>query len=170
MLRKQLRPALLLTLLLCFVAGILFPGIITGVAQSFFSHRTNPANGRVVGSTVIDKEFTQPSYFHPSSSAAGAVSDATARGGTNKGQTDSASGVDPLISPADAHEQVARIAAARRVSVESVQAIVIANTEGRQFGFFGVPRVNVLLLNIALDSAFRRPASAPRAPPRAAKP
>jgi K+-transporting ATPase ATPase C chain len=71
--------------------------------------------------------------------------------------TSSASGLDPDISPANAHLQVARVAAARSASAAAVQLLVDAHTEGRQFHLFGEPRVNVLLLNIALDSAFHRP-------------
>ncbi|MDX2056447.1 MAG: potassium-transporting ATPase subunit KdpC [Gemmatimonadales bacterium] len=70
--------------------------------------------------------------------------------------TRSASGLDPHISPANAALQVARVAGARGVGVDQVREILARHTEGRQFGFFGEPRVNVLLLNIALDSALGR--------------
>lgn len=70
--------------------------------------------------------------------------------------TRSASGLDPHISPANASLQVARVAAARGVGADLVRDVLTRYTEGRQFGFFGEPRVNVLMLNIALDSAFGR--------------
>jgi len=194
MLRKQLRPAIVLTLVLCAITGVVYPGIVTGLAQVLFPRQANGSlvrvNGRVVGSALIGQPFTQEWYFHSRPSAAGSGYDGTASSGTNKGPTDakladtliadavneavatngavkgqvptdmatrSASGLDPHISPANAMLQVARVASARAADSAAVRALVDRHIEGRQFGFFGEPRVNVLLLNIALDSAFARP-------------
>jgi potassium-transporting ATPase KdpC subunit len=67
--------------------------------------------------------------------------------------TTSGSGLDPDITVANARAQASRVAAARRMSLASVLALVASNTTGRQLGFLGEPRVNVLRLNLALDAA-----------------
>jgi K+-transporting ATPase ATPase C chain len=198
MLRKQIRPAVVMTLLLCVITGLAYPAVVTGLAQALFPRQANGSlvtvNGRVVGSALIGQTFTQPWYFHGRPSAAGNGYDAAASSGTNKGPTDlkladtliaqavaaavkddgavkgripsdmvtsSASGLDPHISPANARLQVARVARARGADSDAVRALLEQHVEGRQFGFFGEPRVNVLLLNIAADSAFPRPARVP---------
>ncbi len=182
-----------MTLVLCVVTGLIYPGVVTGLAQIVFPNQANGSlvrvNGRVVGSALIGQTFTQPYYFHSRPSAAGNGYDAAASSGTNKGPTDakladtliaqaidsavandhavqgaipsdmvtsSASGLDPHISPANAYLQVARVARARHADSTAVRALLDRHVEGRQFGFFGEPRVNVLLLNIALDSAFKK--------------
>ncbi len=196
MIGKHLRPAIMLTLLLCVITGLLYPAVVTGIAQLIFPRQANGSivmvNGRAVGSELIGQSFTAPYYFHSRPSAAGAGYDAAASSGTNKGPTDlkladtliagavenvvkedgaekgkipsdmvtaSASGLDPHISPGNADLQVARVARERGTDPEAVRKLVAQHTEGRQFGFLGDPRVNVLLLNIALDSVFPRAAS-----------
>jgi K+-transporting ATPase ATPase C chain len=189
MFRDLLRPAIVITLLLCALTGLAYPGLVTALAQVLFPHQANGSlievGGKVVGSELIGQAFARPEYFHPRPSAAGSGYDASASAGTNKGPTDlkladtliagnvarvieedgarpgaipadlvtaSGSGLDPHISPASARLQVARVGRARGLSPDSVQAMLDRHTEGRQFGILGDPRVNVLLLNLALDS------------------
>jgi K+-transporting ATPase ATPase C chain len=71
----------------------------------------------------------------------------------------SASGIDPHVSPDTARLQASRIAKARGVSVDRVQAVIAEHTEGRELGFLGEPRVNVLAVNLALDRQFGRPSA-----------
>lgn len=197
MLKNLIRPAIVLTLLLCVITGLAYPGVVTGLSQLLFPKQANGSlvsvNGKVVGSALIGQQFTKPYYFHSRPSAAGAGYDGTASSGTNKGPTDakladtliagavaaaiandgavkgaiptdmvtsSASGLDPHISPANAFLQVARVARERHVDTTALRAVVSNHIEGRQFGFFGEPRVNVLLLNIAIDSLMPVTASA----------
>lgn len=194
---RQIRPAVVSTLLLCVLTGLIYPGVVTALAQLLFPHQANGSlverDGRVVGSALIGQPFSRPEYFHPRPSAAGGGYDAIASGGTNKGPTDrkladtliagavaravaedgarrgaipsdmvtaSGSGLDPHISPGSAELQIARVARARGASAEAVRALVARHTEGRQLGLLGEPRVNVLLLNLALDREL--PARSPR--------
>lgn len=189
MLKNQLRPAILLTLLLCLITGAIYPGVVTAIAQVLFPHQANGSlittpGGAVIGSELIGQSFARAEYFHGRPSAAGGGYDHTLSAGTNKGPTDakladtlvaqavdsavnidgavrggvpadlatrSGSGLDPHISPAGAFLQVARVARARGVDSAAVRALVEQHVEGRQLGFFGDPRVNVLLLNLDLD-------------------
>ncbi len=190
MLTSQVRPALVMTLALCVLTGVVYPGAVTGIAQLLFPDQANGSlitrDGTVRGSALIGQGFSAPQYFHSRPSAAGANGyDASASSGSNKGPTDSTllslvtervgmavadgatagqvpadlvtasgSGLDPHISPANAALQVARVAKTRGVPESSIQALVQAHTEARQFGVLGEPRVNVLQLNLAVDSAF----------------
>jgi K+-transporting ATPase ATPase C chain len=193
MLRHQLRPAIVITVLMILITGIIYPGAVTAVAQIVFPRQANgslvTSDGHIVGSALIGQSFSQPYYFHPRPSAAGSGYVGDSSSGTNKGPTDrkladtlvaqaidsavaqdsavkgripgdmvtsSASGLDPDISPENAAIQTLRVARARGVPPDRVQALVESHTAARQAGFFGEPRVNVLALNIALDSTFGR--------------
>jgi K+-transporting ATPase ATPase C chain len=186
MLKHQLRPAIAITIVLMVITGLLYPGLVTGIAQVLFPRQANGSlitvNGQVVGSELIGQQFARAEYFHARPSGTGYNS--AASGGTNKGPTDlkladtliaqavdsavrldravkghvpsdlataSGSGLDPHISPASAFLQVARVARARGADSTAVRALVERHVEGRQLGFLGDPRVNVLLLNLDLD-------------------
>ena len=104
MLRKQLRPAIVLTLLLCVITGLVYPGIVTGLAHVLFPHQADgslitSAKGEAIGSELIGQPFSKPEYFHPRPSAAGNGYDDTLSAGTNLGPT-SAKLADTLIAQA----------------------------------------------------------------------
>ena len=188
---KQILPAFRAALLITVITGLLYPGVVTGLAQVLFHDQANGSivqqNGHVVGSSLIGQNFTKPEYFHPRPSAAGSDGyDATASSGSNLGPTNqklidrikgdedkfhkdnpgfsgpipadllttSASGLDPHISPASAEAQVARVATARGLDAGALSKLVDEHVEGRTAGVLGEPRVNVLMLNLALDQEF----------------
>ncbi len=191
--RSQLRPALVSLALLILVTGVVYPLIVTGVAQVVFPRQANGSlieqAGMVVGSELIGQPFDDPGYFWGRPSATGPFPyNAAASSGSNLGPsndalteavqariaalaaadqaigidnsapvpvdlvTASGSGLDPHISPAAADYQVLRVARSRGLDVEQVRRLVAEHSEGRQLGFLGEPRVNVLKLNLALDA------------------
>src|SRR5271156_1794899 len=190
--KKNLITAVLMTVATTVLLGILYPLLVTGLAQLIFPKQASGQLIRgkdevVVGSRLIGQPFTGPGYFHPRPSAAGAAGyDATASGGSNLGPTNaqlisrvngdvaklqaenpgvpipvdlvttSASGLDPDISPAAAEFQIRRVARERKVSEAEIAVLVHDNSENRQWGFLGEPRVNVLELNLALDARYGR--------------
>lgn len=240
---KELRAGFMMMLVMTVVTGLIYPAVITGIAQAVFPSQANGSlivsDGKVIGSRLIGQNFTRPEYFHPRPSAAGGGYDPTASAGSNLGPTSakfingtlkkddqgndvadflgikarivhycldndvpyessvpldrfkdadgglddakliaafndptapltflprtpipsdavtaSASGLDPHISPANAQTQAARVARTRGVPVTQVQELVAANTAGRSLGFLGEPAVNVLQLNLAIDTRF----------------
>ena len=138
-------------------------------------------DGQVIGSELLAQSFTSDRYFHPRPSAAGNGYDATASGGSTLAQsnaklvqriqgdidklaaqnpgkpvpidmvTTSGSGLDPDITPDNAYYQAPSVAKARGLTEDQVRGLIEQHTQGRELGFLGEPRVNVLDLNLALD-------------------
>ena len=184
---RNIVTAALMTVVTTVLLGIVYPLVVTGIAQAIFPDKANgqliEQNGKVIGSRIIGQGFSSPGYFRSRPSAAGTGYDAANSAGTQLGPTNkklidnvkanveaarkenatasvpvdlvttSASGLDPHLSPAAADFQVGRVARERGISEADVRAIVAAHTEGRQLGFLGEPRVNVLELNLALDAS-----------------
>jgi K+-transporting ATPase ATPase C chain len=202
---KEIMTAIKATLVLALLTGIIFPLVITGIAQLVFPEQSNGSlikneKNVIIGSKLIGQSFNKPQYFHPRPSAAGSGYAGEASGGTNLGPTSaklilgskddpktkdvdesfdgikqlaekyrqennlaadakvpvdavtrSGSGLDPDISNANAILQAPRVAKARNLPQDTVIDFVHRASEGRQLGFLGEPRVNVLMLNLALD-------------------
>lgn len=156
------------------IAGALFPHKAAGSLIL--------KDGQVIGSELLAQSFTSDRYFHPRPSAAGNGYDATSSGGSNLAQsnaklvqriqgdidklaaanpgkpvpidlvTTSGSGLDPDITPDAAFYQASRVAKARGLSEDRVRSLIEKHVTGRQLGFLGEPRVNVLELNLDLDT------------------
>lgn len=169
--------------LLVLVSGI-YPLLVWGIGQLAFRGQANGSlivrDGRAVGSSLIGQSFSGERYFHSRPSAVDY--NASASGGSNLGPTSrklagrigtdvkrlggapvpadavttSGSGLDPHISPANALRQVPRVAKARGLDEARLRTLVGQRVEGRFLGVFGEPRVNVLLLNLALDDMMKR--------------
>ena len=192
---KTMSIAIRMTIVTVVLTGLIYPYVMTGLAQVLFPWRANGSlvtdeKGQVVGSELIAQGFTNSAYFQPRPSAAGGKGyDATSSGGSNLGPTSkklqdrinddlkrlkaenpdaaepvpaelvttSASGLDPHLSPEGMLWQVPRVAKARGVAPDRIKPVVDANVEGRTFGVLGEPRVNVLLVNLALDRQFGKP-------------
>ncbi len=183
---KNLKTAVLMTLILTIVTGIIYPLAITLITQVSFSNQANGSlifkNKKIIGSKLIGQSFTSAEYFHPRPSESNY--DASKSGGSNLGPTSkklidritfsslelqkenpdipvpidlvtaSGSGLDPHISLKAAEFQIPRISKARNITKERTLILVKKYTEPKQLGIFGEERVNVLLLNLALDELF----------------
>ena len=176
-------------LIFTVLTGLLYPLVVTAIAQLAFPHQANGSlivkNGQTVGSSLIGQQFTDPKYFWGRLSATGPYPyNASASSGSNLGPTNpalmdeakariaalkaadpsntqpipvdlvtsSGSGLDPDISVAAALYQLPRVARLRGLSQSAVLALVNKSTQGRTLGFLGEPTVNVLQLNLALDT------------------
>jgi len=185
--KKNLMISIWMTIVTTLLLGIVYPFVVTALAQLIFPAQANGSlismNGKIVGSRLIGQPFSSPGYFHSRPSAAGNGYDAGNSGGSNLGPTNkmlvdrmaadvqkaqaenpntavpmdlvttSGSGLDPHISPDAAAFQVPRIAHERGMSEAEIRALIERHTESRQFGFLGEPRVNVLELNLDLDTS-----------------
>ena len=187
---KHLRTSVIAIVLFTVLTGVIYPLMVTGVAQLIFPDKANGSllqqNGKTLGSELIGQPFSSPKYFWSRLSATGPFAyNAAASSGSNYGTlnpalldgvqkrikdlkdadplnmqpipvdlvTASGSGLDPHISIAAALYQLSRVARARGMSEERVRSMIDQCTEGRQLGFLGEPRVNVLELNLALDGS-----------------
>jgi K+-transporting ATPase ATPase C chain len=156
------------------LAQVLFPARANG--------QLIERNGKIVGSKIIGQSFTGLGYFHSRPSSAGTGYDPTSSSGSNLGPTNkiliervktdvqklqsenpnvpipvdlvtaSGSGLDPDISPAAAEFQIPRVAHSRGMKEDDVRTLVQKHTNGRDLGFLGESRVNVLELNLELDA------------------
>lgn len=186
---RNLKASVIVLGMFTIITGLVYPLIVTGIAQALFPGAANGSlilrDGKTLGSRLIGQPFSDPKYFWSRPSAttpfaynAGsstgsnygplnpAYLDSVARRVHDLRQADpgnvtpipvdlvtaSGSGLDPHISVAAALYQVSRVARVRRMEESGVRSLVDRCTEGRQLGFLGEPRVNVLELNIALDS------------------
>lgn len=168
-----------LYLVITLLTGLIYPLVMTGVAQLLFPKQANGSrvteNGKLIGSELLAQKFESPKYFWPRPSSADYAT--VASGASNKGPTSadlkksieerrerfgadapvdlltaSGSGLDPQISPEAARLQISRVAAARSVSIQRITELVDEAIEQPQLGFLGEPRVNVLRLNRSLDA------------------
>jgi len=186
---RILRQATVSIVVFTVITGVIYPLIVTGIAQLMFPCQANGSlivnDGKTVGSSLIGQSFSSPKYFWTRPSATSPMPyNAASSSGSNLGPlnpaltdnvkvritqlkaadaaskpivpvdlvTASASGLDPDISPAAAEYQVARVAKARNLDEVKVRELVVKLTKSRQLGILGEPRVNVLGLNLALDS------------------
>jgi len=188
-LSRNLIIATLMTIVTTVILGLIYPLVVTGLAQALFPDKANgqliERDGKIVGSRLIGQGFSSPGYFRSRPSATAVPYDAGNSAGSQYGPTNkklidavranvevarkenpnvpvpvdlvttSASGFDPHLSPAAADFQVPRVARERGMAESDLRRLVAAHTEGRQLGFLGEPRVNVLELNLALDREFR---------------
>ncbi len=185
---KHLRSSIIAIFLFTVLTGLLYPLVVTGIAQLVFPGQANGSlilkEGKPLGSELIGQQFSDPKYFWSRLSATGPFAyNAGASSGSNYGPlnpalldaakkriqdlkaadpqntqpvpvdlvTASGSGLDPHISVAAALYQLPRVARNRNTSEEKIRFLVDQYTEGRQLGFLGEPRVNVLKLNLALN-------------------
>ena len=193
--KRNIITSVLMTIVTTILLGLVYPLVVTALAQVLFPSKANGQlivqGGKTIGSRIIAQPFTGAGYFHPRGSAAGTNGyDAANSGATNYGPTNqklvdrvktdvaaaqsenaskpvpadyvttSASGLDPDITPANAEFQASRVAKERGISdtfnkrPAKAAPDVHQDTQERQFYLLGEARVNVLELNLELDSKY----------------
>jgi len=175
------RPLIVIFVVLSAVTGLAYPAVMTAVGQAAFHDQVNGSlvGSKLIGQQFDAPQYfwgrlsaTSPMPYNAQNSGGSNLGptnpalldevkgriDALKAAGTDMSQpvpvdlvTSSASGLDAEISPAAAVYQIERVAKARKMGVNDVQALVDRYTSGRQFGVLGEARVNVLQLNLALD-------------------
>jgi len=133
--KHEYGPTIRLAVISLVLCGLIFPLVVTGVAQVLMPYQANgdiiKFNGRDIGSSLIAQNFTSPMLFH------------------SRNATDSASGVDPNIPLQDAYSQIPRIHATTGIPSDALTQLVDDNVE-RTLWLFGDSYVNVLKLNLIL--------------------
>ena len=189
MIKEQIKPAILIFLVLTVITGIIYPFFVTGISKALFPKEVGGSliyrDGKAVGSSLIGQPFDDPKYLWGRISATSlAQYNASSSSGSNIGPsnptpvdevkgrikalqtadpgnkapipvdlvTSSGSGLDPHISLAAAYYQVSRISQHRGIAESAVKDIIHKNTTGRFLGLIGEPVVNVLKVNLDLDS------------------
>ena len=139
--KKNYVPAFRLAVVSLLLCGLVFPLVVTGLAQVLLPSQANGSvmqfNGHNVGSDLIAQNFAKPFFFHPRNASL------------------SASGVDPDITLQDALSQIPRISSATSISPDALTQLAYQNVEGT-FWIFGSPYVNVLRLNLLLLQNYRQ--------------
>lgn len=186
---QQFKTGVILLVLITLLTGIVYPSLITVIAQSLFPWQANGSlienDGKILGSLLIGQQFTQEQYFwgRPSATQPYPYNAASSQGsnlGPSNPQlyadvkaradklrlsmpqnhtpvpvdlvTTSASGLDPDISVAAAYYQVPRIAKARHLPEDDIRGLIYTLIQKRTFQLLGEPRINVLQLNMWLDT------------------
>lgn len=181
LLRPAIGMAAVMTVITGVAYPLAMTGIGQGLFTEEANGSLIEKDGVVIGSRLIGQKFEGDRYFHPRPSYAGDGYEGDNSGGSNLGATNrelvngikaraldlsaengnrpvpidlltaSGSGLDPDISPESARFQMERVAKARNIPLNDLEELVAAHIEDRIFGLIGEPRVNVLMLNLALD-------------------
>jgi potassium-transporting ATPase KdpC subunit len=175
---KQIVNAIAILIVLTFILGVIYPFIVMGLGQLFFPHQANGSlirqDGKIIGSSLVQQKFTSDRYFHGRPAIVNYTDTPTnkellqrikdriktdRKQDMHKNQyvpvdliTDSGSGVDPDITPAGAFYQAKRVAYENNIQIKDINTLINGHIKGRILGIFGQKTVNVLKLNIALNT------------------